>query len=312
MAPIIEIAGLAKSYPGNATPAVQGVSFSVERGEIFGLLGPNGAGKTTLISMLSCLLAPSAGSARVAGYELAGEQSEVKRVIGLVPQDLALYPTLSTRQNLEHFGALYGLSGAKLAERVRAALAMVRLEERAEDAVEKLSGGMKRRANIAAGLLHEPQVLFLDEPTVGVDPQSRNFIFEGVEALKNAGLTVIYTTHYMEEAQRLCDRVAIIDRGAVIALDSPEAMVTAHGGSIVIEVGGNAAGAAAAVGALAGVRGVQRDGSRLTIAAANPARILGPIIEKTAGAGGEVSSVEVVNDNLESVFLDLTGRRLRD
>jgi ABC-2 type transport system ATP-binding protein len=312
MPPIIEIAGLAKSYPGNTTPAVNGVSFSVERGEIFGLLGPNGAGKTTLISMLACLLAPSAGNARVAGYDLASEQSQVKRVIGLVPQDLALYPTLSTRQNLEYFGALYGLAGRRLAERVRAALAMVRLEERADDRLEALSGGMKRRANIAAGLLHEPQLLFLDEPTVGVDPQSRNFIFEGVEALKNAGLTVIYTTHYMEEAQRLCDRVAIIDHGAVIALDSPDAMITAHGGSIVIELGGNAAGAAAAVGALAGVRSVQHDDARLTIAAANPARVLGPVIEKIAGAGGEVTSVEVVNDNLESVFLDLTGRRLRD
>jgi ABC-2 type transport system ATP-binding protein len=160
MSPIIEISHLTKIYSGSTSPAVAGVSFTVDQGEIFGLLGPNGAGKTTLISMLSCLLAPSSGTARIAGYDLHAKPSAAKRLIGLVPQDLALYPTLSTRQNLHYFGALYGLGGRRLAARVGWALAMVRLEERADDPVDKLSGGMKRRANIAAGLLHEPKVLF--------------------------------------------------------------------------------------------------------------------------------------------------------
>jgi ABC-2 type transport system ATP-binding protein len=312
MPPIVDICELTKQYPGSAGPAVKGISLAIEHGEIFGLLGPNGAGKTTLISMLSCLIAPSSGTARIGGHELSAEQTAIKRLIGLVPQDLALYPTLSTRENLVYFGALYGLAGRALARRVDWALDMVRLTERANDRIERLSGGMRRRANIAAGLLHQPKVLFLDEPTVGIDPQSRNFIFDGVEALKHAGLTVIYTTHYMEEAERLCDRLAIIDRGVVIALDDPKAMIKAHGGTIVVELTGDAAPAAAAIKPIEGVTSVVSDGGRLTVSASAPARMLSPIIEKIAGAGLGVRAIEIVNENLESVFLDLTGRRLRE
>ncbi len=312
MPPIIEIFALTKQYPGSPEPAVRGINLAIEQGEIFGLLGPNGAGKTTLISMLSCLIAPSSGAARIAGHDLCADQTAIKRLIGLVPQDLALYPTLSTRENLVYFGALYGLGGRALAKRVDWALDMVRLSERAKDRIETLSGGMKRRANIAAGLLHEPRVLFLDEPTVGVDPQSRNFIFDGVEALKHAGLTVIYTTHYMEEAERLCDRLAIMDRGVVIALDDPKAMIEAHGGTIVVDINGDAAGAAAVIKPIKGVLNVAFEGARLTISASAPARILSHIIEKITSAGLEVRAIEIINENLESVFLDLTGRRLRE
>ena len=312
MPPIVEISGLTKRYPGTAEPAVGSVDLVIEQGEIFGVLGPNGAGKTTLISMLSCLIAPSGGGARIAGHELSSDQTAIKRLIGLVPQDLALYPTLSTRDNLAYFGALYGLRGRALAKRVDWALDMVRLTERADDRVEKLSGGMKRRANIAAGLLHEPKILFLDEPTVGIDPQSRNFIFDGVEALKRAGMTIIYTTHYMEEAERLCDRLAIIDHGVVIALDDPRAMIAAHGGTIVVDVNGDASSAGAAIRLIEGVTNVASTGGRLTVSASAPARVLSHVVEKIGAAGLEVRAVEIINENLESVFLDLTGRRLRE
>jgi ABC-2 type transport system ATP-binding protein len=312
MPPIVDISELTKQYPGSAEPAVKGISLTIEHGEIFGLLGPNGAGKTTLISMLSCLIAPSSGTARIGGHELSAEQTAIKRLIGLVPQDLALYPTLSTRENLAYFGALYGLAGRTLARRVDWALDMVHLTERANDRIERLSGGMRRRANIAAGLLHQPRLLFLDEPTVGIDPQSRNFIFDGVEALKHAGLTVIYTTHYMEEAERLCDRLAIIDRGVVIALDDPKVMIKAHGGTIVVDLTGDAAPAALAIGPIEGVTSVVSDGVRLTVSASAPARLLSHIVERIAGTGLGVRAIEIVNENLESVFLDLTGRRLRE
>jgi ABC-2 type transport system ATP-binding protein len=308
---IIETSGLTKHYPGSAEPAVRGITLAVQDGEIFGLLGPNGAGKTTLISLLSCLLAPSAGTARIGGHDLLRDPTPVRRLIGLVPQDLALYPTLSTRENLAYFGALYGLGGRLLAQRIERVLGIVRLEERADDRVEVLSGGMKRRANIAAGLLHEPKILFLDEPTVGVDPQSRNFIFESVEALKRAGLTVIYSTHYMEEAERLCDRLAIIDRGGVLALDHPQAMIKAHGGSIVFEVDGDAARACAAVRTVEGVMNAACEGGRVTVAASAPARVVSHLVERITGTGLAIRSIEILNDNLEAVFLDLTGRRLR-
>ena len=312
MPPLIELDGLAKSYPGSA-PAVAELSLTVAEGEIFGLLGPNGAGKTTAISMLSCLLAPSRGKARIAGHDVVAEAFAVRRIIGLVPQDLALYPTLSASDNLVYFGSLYGLGGRALRQRVGEALAMVGLAERAHDAIDKLSGGMRRRVNIAAGLLHRPRVLFLDEPTVGVDPQSRNFIFEGVEALKRAGLTVIYTTHYMEKAERLCDRVAIMDRGRLIALDTPRALIEAHGGTIVIGVGeGQIDAVAPSLSALEAVTGVVVADACVSIKSPVPARVLGRAIDVIAGAGIDIRSVDVLGQNLEAVFLDLTGRRLRD
>ncbi|MGD2157373.1 MAG: ABC transporter ATP-binding protein, partial [Anaerolineales bacterium] len=191
---ILEARNLVKKY-GDLT-AVDDVNLAVQEGEIFGLLGPNGAGKTTIISMITGLLEPNSGHITVDGLDLGTDTNAVKSKLGLVPQELALYPTLSARDNLTFFGSIYGLGGKQLRERVDAMLAMVELTERANEAIEKYSGGMKRRVNIAAGLLHQPKVLFLDEPTVGVDPQSRNAIFEAVEELNHAGMTVIYTTHY--------------------------------------------------------------------------------------------------------------------
>ena len=200
--------------------AVNDVSFSVDRGQLVGLLGPNGAGKTTTVSMLTGLIAPDRGEVVIDGHRLSGDTDAAKRRIGLVPQDLALYDELSARENLRFFGALYGLSGAALDRAIAAALALVELADRARDRVRTYSGGMKRRLNLAAGLLHDPDILLLDEPTVGVDPQSRNAIFDNLETLKRRGKALLYTTHYMEEAERLADRIVVIDHGSVIADDT--------------------------------------------------------------------------------------------
>lgn len=219
MPAILEVDNLVKKY-GDFT-AVKGISFSVEEGEVFGLLGPNGAGKTQTISMLTGVIPPTSGTARIGGYDITKEMDQVKKVNGLVPQDLALYPTLSARVNLNFFGRIYGLRGKELKNRVDDVLQIVALTEHADQAIDKYSGGMKRRVNIAAGLIHQPRLLFLDEPTVGVDPQSRNQIFESVTHLNHErGMSVVYTCHYMEEVETLCNRVAIIDQGEIIALDT--------------------------------------------------------------------------------------------
>ena len=311
---IVEANNLVKQYAGSPEPAVRGVSFAIQQGEIFGFLGPNGAGKTTTISMLSCLLKPTEGSATVAGFYLIRQSSEVKRRIGLVPQDLALYPTLSARDNLSFFGRIYGLKSSNLRQRVDDALKMVGLSDRAGDAVETFSGGMKRRVNIAAGLLHRPEVLFLDEPTVGVDPQSRNFIFENVESLNQEGLTVLYTTHYMEEAQRLCDRVAIIDQGQIIALDTPKALITSLGGGIIHlgvppEIPESLI---TEVERLPGVQSVAHTDGKLEITAQHAQQALISVIKVFNDADISITSLEILEPNLETVFLHLTGKRLRE
>ena len=216
--PVLTVTNLRKAF--GPLVAVNDVSFSVERGQLVGLLGPNGAGKTTTVSMLTGLLEPDRGEVIVAGRRLSGDTDPAKRRIGLVPQDLALYDELTARDNLRFFGALYGLAGAALDAAIHQALALVELADRAGDRVKTYSGGMKRRLNLAAGLLHDPDIVLLDEPTVGVDPQSRNAIFENLETLKRRGKALLYTTHYMEEAERLADRIVVIDRGTVIADDT--------------------------------------------------------------------------------------------
>jgi ABC-2 type transport system ATP-binding protein len=218
--------------------AVDDVTFAVEPGELVGLLGPNGAGKTTTVSMIAGLLSPDRGDVLVAGRRLEGDTDQSKRRIGLVPQDLALYEELSARANLRFFGALYGLSGAALNKAIEAALELVGLADRTSDRVKTFSGGMKRRLNLAAGLLHDPDILLLDEPTVGVDPQSRNAIFDNLEVLKGRGKALLYTTHYMEEAERLADRIVVIDHGKVVAndtLDGLRSQVAASGGPVTLE-----------------------------------------------------------------------------
>jgi ABC-2 type transport system ATP-binding protein len=233
---ILEVVSLRKAF--GSLVAVNDVSFGLEAGQLVGLLGPNGAGKTTTVSMIAGLVTPDRGEVLVAGRRLAGDTDPAKRQIGLVPQDLALYEELSARDNLRFFGALYGLSGAGLDKAIAEALELVGLSDRARDAVKVFSGGMKRRMNLAAGILHDPDILLLDEPTVGVDPQSRNAIFDNLEVLKDRGKALLYTTHYMEEAERLADRIVIIDHGRVIADDTLrglEAGAGVSGGPVTLE-----------------------------------------------------------------------------
>ena len=224
----------------------KGSDFTVEEGEVFGLLGPNGAGKTQTISMLTSVIEPTSGTARIGGFDIRNQRDQAKKINGLVPQDLALYPTLSARANLNFFGRIYGLRGKDLKQRVDDVLRIVALTERADQAVEKYSGGMKRRVNIGAGLLHHPRLFFLDEPTVGVDPQSRNQIFESVQQLnRERGMSIIYTSHYMEEVEFLCNRVAIVDSGRIIAIDTIKNLVAMLGGG-VIQLGLESSGRGAA------------------------------------------------------------------
>lgn len=310
--PILMANDLVKSFGENL--AVKGISLQVARGEVFGLLGPNGAGKTTTISMLTGLLEPTSGSITVDGMDVKTHTNEVKSKMGLVPQELALYPTLSARQNLLFFGRIYGLQGKALNQRIDEVLEMIGLTERANDPIQDYSGGMKRRVNIGAGLLHKPEILFLDEPTVGVDPQSRNAIFESVEALNRDGMSVIYTTHYMEEAQRLCHRVAIVDTGELIALDTPTALIRSLGGGIIVI--GLAEGypdeIVDEVAQLPAVKAATRSDGQLKVETLRLQEALIGVLDITNGQDIRITSLELLEPNLESVFLHLTGKKLRE
>ena len=308
----VEVNGLVKRYGDRV--AVNGVNLSILEGEIFGLLGPNGAGKTTTISILATLLIPHNGEITICGYKLQQEAKRVKPLIGLVPQELALYPTLSAWDNLAFFGRIYGLQGANLKERITTVLALVGLSDRSSDIVQTFSGGMKRRLNIAAGLIHQPRILFLDEPTVGVDPQSRNFIFEHVERMNQEGMTIIYTTHYMEEAERLCDRVAIMDQGRVLALDTTKGLIDMLGGGIIYLVLSQSSPESLLpdVRAQSHVRMAVEEEARLKIETTNARRALLEVIQLCNARNVSILSLEMREPNLESVFLHLTGKRLRD
>ncbi|HEV8373429.1 MAG TPA: ABC transporter ATP-binding protein [Actinomycetota bacterium] len=295
--------------------AVDGVGFQVAAGETYGLLGPNGAGKTTAISMICGLLRRDGGEVTVAGVSLDRDPGAVKAAIGYVPQDVALYQDLTGRENLRFWARMYGLAGGELADRVDGALTVVGLTERAGDKVAAYSGGMQRRLNIAAGLLHRPRLLVLDEPTVGVDPQSRNAILENVEALGGEGVAVLYTTHYMEEAERLCDRVGIIDQGRLIAEGTRRELVATIGERDRIELAasGDLVGlAAAARRTLDGVDEATVVPGGLHLVGRDGRRLLPRLLELAEQAGVEVTSVEVVEPDLEAVFLHLTGKALRD
>ncbi len=294
--------------------AVDGVSFHIDRGETYGLLGPNGAGKTTSISMICGLLDRDGGEVTVAGRPVGVSQVEAKAAIGYVPQDLAIYPDLTARENLRFFGRLQRMPRKRLDARVAEVLELTGLADRADERTDDYSGGMKRRLNIGIGLLHEPQLLVLDEPTVGVDPQSRNAILEAVEELRDGGMSILYTTHYMEEAERLCDRIGVIDEGSILAEGSRRELVGLVGQMDRVTLGATGALTAAAE-ALAGIERVENvssaDGS-IEITAQGARTLLPRIIETAAAAGANVSSVEVTEPDLEAVFLHLTGKALRD
>jgi ABC-2 type transport system ATP-binding protein len=306
-------AGLRKRFGERV--AVDGVSFTIGEGECYGLLGPNGAGKTTTISMICGLVPKDDGDVRIAGFE--GGTLEAKAAVGYVPQDLALYPDLSAVENLTFFGQLYGLGGKELGARIADTLELVGLAERGGDRIETYSGGMKRRANMAAGLLHRPKLLVLDEPTVGVDPQSRNAILETVGRL---GIAVLYTTHYMEEAARLCDRVGIIDEGRLIAEGSAPQLVRAHGGLDRVHLSCADAGRGALLEACRAIEGIHDVGVGLgddgvevvELTTDHGPAVLPAVVAVAARIGVELSGVEVRSPNLEDVFLSLTGKELRD
>jgi ABC-2 type transport system ATP-binding protein len=296
---MIEVTGLTKRY--GELCAVNDVSLSVARGEAFGLLGPNGAGKTTTILMLVGALQADAGQVAIDG-QVDPTRAEVRRAVGVAPQALAIYDELTAAENLAFFGRLYGLRGAALAERVDWCLDFAGLSERRNDRASTYSGGMQRRLNLACALVHEPSVLFCDEPTVGVDPQSRNHVFESIERLRDEGTTLIYTTHYMEEAQRLCDRVAIMDGGRILAIDTVSALIAEHGGSSLVE-----AELSAPPPADHGLPGELRDRT-LRVGTDRPFET----IAELSRADVTIERLRVDRPDLEKVFLELTGRSLRD
>jgi ABC-2 type transport system ATP-binding protein len=294
--------------------AVDGVSLTIAQGETFGLLGPNGAGKTTTISMICGLLAPDQGSVTVTGQEISTKSTKGRSEIGLVPQDLAIYPDLTGEENLRFFGHLYGMTGGALDKRVDEVLDVIGLADRRDDQTKEYSGGMKRRLNIGIGLLHEPQLLVLDEPTVGVDPQSRNAILESVESLSREGMAVLYTTHYMEEAERLCDRVAIIDEGVVQAQGTRRELVSMVGEKdrVAMSASGNLVEAAEALRHIEGVTDASASDHRIDVLATDASSILPQLLATVTSSGGSITGVEVEEPNLEAVFLHLTGKALRD
>jgi ABC-2 type transport system ATP-binding protein len=304
----LDVDNLHKRY--GRTVALERVSFAVAPGELFGLLGPNGAGKSTLIAILSCLLPATTGRATLLGEELSPDNAAARRLIGIVPQDLAIYPDLTARENLAFFGRLYGLGGPDLQKSVDEVLEAVALLDRADDRAATFSGGMKRRLNLGAALVHRPRVLYLDEPTVGVDPQSRNHIFEGVRRLNAAGTTIIYTSHYMEEVQALCSRVGILDHGRLIACDTLPALLQTLDGVIRFRIPQVPPGLLERLAAMPAKLSRTDDAFELHAADVQPVlmRLLSLLNEQYV----HVADLTVQEPNLERVFLHLTGRELRD
>jgi len=308
----LECHGLRKTF--DDLVAVNDVGFHIDAGETYGLLGPNGAGKTTSISMISGLLERDGGTVTIGGKEMTTTSIDTKGLIGLVPQDIAVYPDLTARENLVFFAKLYGMSGKDLQRRVDEVLEVIGLTDRSGDRAEEFSGGMKRRLNIGIGLLHKPALLVLDEPTVGVDPQSRNAILESVEQLSGEGMSVLYTTHYMEEAERLCDRVGIIDHGEIKAEGTRRELVQMVGQHDRIQLHATG-GLAPAVEAVSRLEGVAESGGRdgvIELLVTDAGEQLTKILSVVTGAGVAVTGVSIEEPNLESVFLHLTGRALRD
>ncbi len=315
MSAVIQVNDLHKQFnPPDGTVAVDGVSFTVAGGEIFSLLGPNGAGKTTTISMLSCLLRPTGGEAWVAGSSIIDEPRQVRDHLGVVPQEVALYLDLNGRENLRFWGRMYRLGSDELERRIDEVLDLIGLAERQKDRVADYSGGMKRRLNIGVALLHRPEVLFLDEPTVGIDPQSRRSILDGIRDLNSAGMTVLYTTHYMEEAQEISDRIGIMDHGRMVNCGTHAELVKLVGEEtrVNVSVEGDPEKVAKRWEGLAGVRMLSREGSDVRLLVKDSQDAIPRLFQQAERAGSRLTAITVEEPDLEDVFLHLTGRELRD
>ena len=311
---IAQISHLVKNY--GEVKAVQDISFDIREGEIFSLLGPNGAGKTTTISMLSTLYTPTSGDATIGGHSVTKDPMAVRGIIGVVPQELALYDDLNARENLIFWGKMYGLTGKALKDRVDEVLEQIGLTDKANFRIKTYSGGMKRRVNIGVGLLHKPRLLFMDEPTVGIDPQSRRAILDSVKDLNRQGMTVLYTTHYMEEAQELSDRVGIIDHGKLIAIGTQAELTRQVGEMDTLRLHVSETDPVdTLVKALLSIPGIQKADQidhTIDVITANAEEVLAPVIIKANEIGVKIRSVDIQEPDLESVFLHLTGRALRD
>lgn len=311
---MLQAENIKKAYGKKAI--VKGISFSLRKGESFGLLGPNGAGKSTTISMISGLVPLDGGEITVGGYVIGKDTNKAKQKIGIVPQEIALYPTLTAQENLVFWGKMYGLTHGEAKKRSAEVLEYVGLTERAKDKIETFSGGMKRRINIGAALMHKPELLIMDEPTVGIDPQSRNHILETVKQLNETGMTVIYTSHYMEEVEYLCDRIGIIDQGEMIAIGTKNDLCSRLGGDTIIQmtVSGADEGFLSAIRSLAYVNDVTVNESELKIevAAVHHEKVVTSLLAEAAAHQTNLLSLQVQEPNLERLFLNLTGRTLRD
>lgn len=309
---MIKVKDISKSF--GTAEALKNVSFNINKGEIFGLLGPNGAGKSTLINILSTLLEANSGEILIDGVNSKDNKSASKLNIGIVPQEIALYENLSAYENLMFWGSLYAIPTVILKERVNNVLEMVGLFDRKDDSIKTYSGGMKRRINIASSILHEPKVLLMDEPTVGVDPQSRNHVFEVIEKLNQEGMTIIYTTHYMEEAERLCDTIAIIDFGTIIGQGTLKELraISKVKDQINIQLDNpNAALFSSIKSAIPSIK-IDENSNALTVECENIGDEITSLIQQIKSAGGIIESIDTQRANLESVFLQLTGKQLRD
>ncbi|MDT8718907.1 ABC transporter ATP-binding protein [Clostridium sp. 19966] len=309
---MLKLNNLIKKY--NEKAVVSDISLEIEKGEVFGLLGPNGAGKSTTISMICGLLKPTSGSIYLNDIDAIKNPSSAKKLLGLVPQEIALYPTLTAKENLEFWGKMYNIRVSELKKRVSEVLNIVGLEDRKNDKIESYSGGMKRRINIAAALLHRPELLIMDEPTVGIDPQSRNHILESVKNLNKEGMTIIYTSHYMEEVEYLCSRIGIIDHGKLLALGDKDSLKKSviDMDNIQLELSSVMPALPENIKKIEKVKNVSVKENTVNIYSTESQAIITPVLSEIAKAGIKVLSMKIREPNLESVFLNLTGRELRD